>query len=104
MSLRLPDGSLIPSPTLFFPDDSTDDYGGAGLFSCAEHYIKVLTDLLQDDSKLLSPATKEELFKQQLSAESKMALFYASQLLPPGDVKLSEAFGKFQEAIYQDKL
>ncbi|KAK2809260.1 hypothetical protein FQN50_003901 [Emmonsiellopsis sp. PD_5] len=179
MSMRLPDGTLIPSPTRFFPDDSKDDYGGAGLFSCPEDYVKVLIDLLQDDSKLLSTASKEELFKPQLSAESKIALnfllygnyegnkngeigekflgglpagtevgyslggllvedangagsnrrskgalswsglpnlhwmvdrekgvalFYASQLLPPGDVKTSEAFGKFEEAVYQQQL
>ncbi|EEH19494.1 hypothetical protein PABG_01813 [Paracoccidioides brasiliensis Pb03] len=179
MTLRLPDGSLTPSPTHVFPDDSKDDYGGAGLYSCAEDYIKVLIDLLQDDSKLLSAASKEELFKQQLSAESKtalnfllygeyeenksgeigekflgglpagtdvgysvggllveavngagpnrrskgalswsglpnlhwmidrekgVALFYANQLIPPGDLKASEAFATFEEAIYQGKF
>lgn len=179
MSLRLPDGSLICSPTRYFPDDAKDDFGGAGLFSCAQDYIKVLVDLLQDDSKLLSGASKEELFKQQLSTESKaalnfilygdyegnksgevgalfsgglpvgtdvgyavggmvvdgangagpnrrgkgalswsglpnlhwmvdrergVALFYGSQLLPPGDLKTAEAFGKFEEAIYKGEL
>lgn len=179
MSLRLPDGSLICSPTRYFPDDAKEDFGGAGLFSCAQDYIKVLVDLLQDDSKLLSGASKEELFKQQLSTESKaalnfilygdyegnksgevgalfsgglpvgtdvgyavggmvvdgangagpnrrgkgalswgglpnlhwmvdrergVALFYGSQLLPPGDLKTAEAFGKFEEAIYKGEL
>ncbi|RDL33315.1 Uncharacterized protein BP5553_08754 [Venustampulla echinocandica] len=179
MSMRLPDGSLSPSPTRFFPDNAKDDYGGAGLFSCAQDYVKVLIDLLQDDSKLLSLASKEELFKQQLSTESKtalnfllygdyegnkdgevgamfsgglptgtnvgyslggmlvddtngagpnrrrkgalswsglpnlhwmvdrekgVALFYGSQLLPPGDVKTGEAFSKFEEAIYKGEL
>jgi CubicO group peptidase (beta-lactamase class C family) len=179
MSLRLPDGSLICSPTRYFPDDSKDDFGGAGLFSCAQDYIKVLIDLLQDDSKLLSLTSKEELFKQQLSTESKaamnhvlygdyegntngevgmlfggglptgtgvgysvgglvvdsangagpnrrgkgalswsglpnlhwmvdrergVALFYGSQLLPPGDIKTAEAFAKFEEGIYKGEL
>lgn len=179
MSMRLPDGSLIPSPARFFTDSAKDDYGGAGLFSCAQDYIKVLIDLLQDDSKLISLASKEELFKQQLSTESKaalnfqlygdypgntngevgalfsgglpagtdlgysiggllvvgadgagpdrrgkgalswsglpnlhwmidrekgVALFYGSQLLPPGDLKSAEAFSKFEEAVYKGEL
>ncbi|OBT82282.1 hypothetical protein VE02_09083 [Pseudogymnoascus sp. 03VT05] len=179
MSLRLPDGSLIPSPTRYFPEDSKDDFGGAGLFSCAQDYIKVLIDLLQDDSKLFSPTSKEELFKQQLSTGSKaalnfvlygdyegntngevgmlfsgglppgtdvgysvggllvdsangagpnrrskgalswsglpnlhwmvdrergVALFYGSQLLPPGDIKTAETFAKFEESIYKGEL
>jgi len=67
--LRGPDGTLVPATPdlgLFPTRDPDDDYGGSGLYSCAEDYIKVISALLIDDGKLLKPETVKELFRPQL--------------------------------------
>lgn len=68
--MRMPDGSLLPEAPpqsgLFPTREPEDDYGGGGLFSCAQDYIKLLSSLLLDDGKLLKPATVEELCRPQL--------------------------------------
>ncbi|KAJ9499197.1 hypothetical protein H2202_005354 [Exophiala xenobiotica] len=56
-----------PPPGFLWNDEAAvDDFGGAGLHSCAEDYIKILTSLLLDDGKLLKSETVEELFRPQL--------------------------------------
>jgi CubicO group peptidase (beta-lactamase class C family) len=67
--LRTPDGTLaedVPEIGPFPPKQSTDDYGGGGLYSSAEDYIKILRSLLLDDGVLLKPETVAELFRPQL--------------------------------------
>lgn len=64
-----PDGTLSSTPPpgfLWKDDEAADDFGGAGLHSCAEDYIKILTSLLLDDGKLLKSETVDELFRPQL--------------------------------------
>ena len=39
-----------------------------------------------------------------LDRESGLALFYASQLMPPGDKQSCEIFQKFEEAVYARQL
>ena len=62
VSPELPDGS--PFGTSKQP---VDDYGGGGLNSSAEDYIKILRSLLLDDGVLLKPETTKELFRPQLA-------------------------------------
>lgn len=62
MSMRAANGTLIPSPTRFFSDNSPDDHGGGGVYSCPSDYIKVLISLLKNDGTLLTPASVDLLF------------------------------------------
>ena len=50
------------------------DFGGIGLYSSAPDYLKVLQSLLADDGKLLKSASIEEMFRPQLTDESRKAL------------------------------
>jgi CubicO group peptidase (beta-lactamase class C family) len=73
MSMRASSGAIGPSPTRFFPDDSPDDHGGAGVFSAPGDYIKVLIAVLKNDGTLLKPATTDVLFSPCLSPASTKA-------------------------------
>jgi CubicO group peptidase (beta-lactamase class C family) len=68
--MRMPDGTLIPDAPpesgLFPTGEPKDDYGGGGLFSCAQDYIKLVSSLLLDDGKLLKSDTVEDLCRPQL--------------------------------------
>lgn len=55
-----------PDVGMYFTQQPADDYGGAGLFSSAEDYIKILRSLLVDDGVLLKPESARELFALQL--------------------------------------
>ncbi|TAQ87680.1 hypothetical protein B7494_g3972 [Chlorociboria aeruginascens] len=68
MTMRDAHGTLLPSPTRFFPEDTPDDHGGGGLYSCPGDYIKVLIALLKNDGTLLAPASIDALFTPCLSA------------------------------------
>lgn len=46
------------------------DFGGHGLFMTAVDYAKVLRSLLASDSKLLNPATVDDMFQHHLSPEA----------------------------------
>jgi CubicO group peptidase (beta-lactamase class C family) len=170
MSMRAEDGSIQPSPTRHFPEDCADDYGGAGAYSCAADYIRLLTALLKNDSTLLQPASIDILFSPGLAPaaaqnlqdywetmkeesqkddikirlpdevdyalggmvsnvdvsggrragsmswgglpnlswlvdrEACLALFYASQLLPPDDRISMQIFRMFEGAVYGGEL
>ncbi|KLJ08706.1 beta-lactamase [Blastomyces silverae] len=76
---RGPTGELIPAPVetqpIFKP---ADEYGGHGLWSTAEEYIKLLTSILKDDGKLLSSATLSTLFEPQLHDNSHLIQYMRS--------------------------
>jgi hypothetical protein len=74
MTLRTPSGSLTPSPTRHWPDDTTDDLGGAGLWASPASYAKVLSAILRNDSTLLQPATMDLLFRPCIGPASRSAL------------------------------
>lgn len=64
-----PDGKAeadAPDLGMYLTKQPLDDYGGAGLHSSAEDYIKILRSLLMDDGVLLKPETARELFNPQL--------------------------------------
>lgn len=62
-------GKITLDRSGWFPlaPDLEDDFGGAGLYSCAEDYIKVLLSLLRNDGRLLKQETVEQLFTPQLA-------------------------------------
>ncbi|EHY60355.1 hypothetical protein HRR80_000114 [Exophiala dermatitidis] len=66
---RTPEGKVIPeAPNVgMYPvQEPQDDYGGAGLHSCAQDYIKLIASLLANDGKLLKSESVDELFRPQL--------------------------------------
>lgn len=65
--LRLDNGNLGIDPMENYPHiEPLDELGGAGLYSTAGDYIKVLESLLLDDGKLLLSETVDELLQPQL--------------------------------------
>ncbi|KAI8931085.1 hypothetical protein NX059_012096 [Plenodomus lindquistii] len=57
-------------PTL----DPKDHFGGLGLFSNVEDFLKLLKAVLLNDGSLLKPATVDEMFKPCISKESQASL------------------------------
>jgi CubicO group peptidase (beta-lactamase class C family) len=74
MSMRTANGTLIPSPTRFFPDDTPDDHGGGGLFSCPGDYVKLLISILKNDGTLLTESSMDVLFTPCLDPDGIRAL------------------------------
>lgn len=82
MSLRDPETSKVrhtdtPMPYLDGKGkEVSDDFGGQGVFTTAEEYIKVVHALLvcDENEKLFSKATLEDFFTPQLSEESSTVL------------------------------
>jgi CubicO group peptidase (beta-lactamase class C family) len=68
-TFRTPEGKAVPDAPdfgMYFTEQPLDDYGGAGLHSSAEEYIKILRSLLIDDGVLLKPESAREIFSPQL--------------------------------------
>lgn len=101
-------GKLVRDVTGTYPMiDPDDEMGGAGLYSSADQYIAVLTSLLANDGKLLSPKTRAELMRPCLSAEAKTALNAAMAspfkvFLAPGYDAAGEPMGAAQQAVEYD--
>lgn len=76
MSFRPPGTpSLVKSPTHIWSPTMPDDHGGAGVWTCAGDYVKLLSALLRDDGKILRTESIDLLFATpSLSPESKIAL------------------------------
>ncbi|KIX04063.1 uncharacterized protein Z518_07616 [Rhinocladiella mackenziei CBS 650.93] len=100
---RTPDGKVIPDAPdvgMYPVREADDDYGGAGLYSCAEDYIKIVASLLVDDGKLLKSESIDELFRPQLPdtnyIQAVMDVPEAAQFLAPSfgtGVKWNYALG-----------
>lgn len=73
MAARNPEnGELVHSPTRYIDDDVPVEMGGAGLWSCARDYVKVLSAILQKPSPLFKDdRTLEMAFQPCLTKESK---------------------------------
>lgn len=56
------------------PVDAKDEYGGAGLFSTAPDYLKLLKSILRNDGKLLTSKSVDLLFEPSLSPQIKASL------------------------------
>jgi CubicO group peptidase (beta-lactamase class C family) len=65
---------LVANPGQHYPVPALNEAGGAGLFSNAEDYSKLLAALLRDDGVLLKKEIIEELMKPQLNDAGKGAL------------------------------
>ncbi|KAF4549646.1 Acyltransferase-like protein 2 [Elsinoe fawcettii] len=67
-------GKVVPYPLPFLNDGSKDCFGGHGGYATIEEYIKVLQSILRNDGKLLKKETVDQMFKPQLTPESRAAL------------------------------
>lgn len=72
--IRKKDGKLVPSNETHLNTNSTDAFGGHGVYARLADYANVLQSLLANDSKLLKPSSVDELFAPQLGPDSAEAL------------------------------
>lgn len=72
-SVRLPSGDIAPYTDPLLADPARDDIGGAGAYSSASDYIKVLASILRNDGVLLRTESIDEMFTPQLTAVQKAA-------------------------------
>ena len=73
MSVRLPSKPLTPFDGALLTVPAKDDLGGAGAYSSASDYIKVLASILRDDKILLKRESVQEMFTPQLTSVQKAA-------------------------------
>ncbi|WQF84815.1 Putative beta-lactamase/transpeptidase [Colletotrichum destructivum] len=72
-------GKIVPYRGRDLNQGVTDCLGGQGSYGSAPDVMRVLHSLLVDDGKLLSPGTTAEMFRPQLSLESKRSLLKAME-------------------------
>lgn len=65
---RNEDGSMRYDDSVYFRHDGDECFGGQGVFSSPESYIKILESLLKRDGILLKPQTVELMFQPALNA------------------------------------
>lgn len=99
-------GKLIGDLSGLHPllDDREDDFGGSGLYSCAEDYVEVVKSLLLNDGRLLGRETVEMLFTPGLSKVTRDAQRQAldspfAAALIPGLPKVGERRGAGGQAV-----
>lgn len=99
LTVRTPDGQLVPFDQPFLNTGSTDAFGGHGAYATMGDYIKIQQSILADDGKLLKPETVETMFTPQLSAEGKEGLKafrrgpYGGMLIGEQDPDIDTDFG-----------
>ncbi|KAF2807274.1 beta-lactamase/transpeptidase-like protein [Mytilinidion resinicola] len=72
ISLRAPDGKLVPGPTNFISEKPlVDELGGSGLHTSVPDYTRVLADLLKESPALLKKETVDMMFTPQFEVGSK---------------------------------
>lgn len=74
LTVRAPEGKLVPFTQPFINTGSKDCFGGSGAYATMQDFLKVQHSILANDAKLLKSATVEMMFQPQLSPESKHAL------------------------------
>ena len=76
MSIRDPEGSgrAIHKEGKTWDDPIDAAFGGAGAYSSAAEYMKILCTLLVDDGKVLTSSTLDEMFRPQLTELSRVSL------------------------------
>jgi len=62
--------------------DPADDFGGGGLFSTAEDFLKLLKSILRNDGRILKKETVETLFSSTMSPASQ-AMLNETLAIPP---------------------
>ncbi|KAE9395564.1 hypothetical protein BT96DRAFT_997586 [Gymnopus androsaceus JB14] len=75
-------GKLVHSDETFFKKDPEFAFGGGGLFTSPQEYIKMLHSLLSNDGKLLRPEYVDDFFRPQLEDKPRqsMAQFFSNHM------------------------
>lgn len=73
MSIRDADGNLGPHPKPYFPEDTTVDHGGGGVFTNPRDFFKVLVACVNSDPVLLTRASYDLLCEPSLPATAEAA-------------------------------
>jgi len=68
-----PDGKVEYTKELFYTQKAEECEGGAGGYASPSEYFKLLMSICANDGKILKSETIEEMFKPQLSEQSKSA-------------------------------
>jgi CubicO group peptidase (beta-lactamase class C family) len=105
MTTRISPSELVegePDATLPVPVDPTDEFGGGGLFSTAEDFLKVLKCVMNDDGRLLTSSSIDLMFTPALSPSQTSALHIPLSIPPiasimaPGE---AAGTGKWQHSV-----
>ena len=67
-------GKAVPITGFDLINGSTDCLGGGGIFTSAQDFMALMKAVMVGDSRLLKEKSYEELFRPQLSEQSKQAL------------------------------
>lgn len=67
-------GKLVYKDDIAFHKDPESAFGGQGLFTSPQEYIKILHSLLANDGKLLRPESVDEFFSPQLEEKARESL------------------------------
>lgn len=73
MSIRTADGKLSPYPKAYFPENTSVDHGGGGVFTNPRDLFKILIACVDSDPKLLTSESYKLLCEPSLSAPSAAA-------------------------------
>jgi CubicO group peptidase (beta-lactamase class C family) len=69
ITARAPISELVANPPMDVPvKNPRDEEGGAGVYTTAPDYLKLLTSLLRHDGKLLKSETVPEMYKATMGA------------------------------------
>jgi CubicO group peptidase (beta-lactamase class C family) len=71
LTTRTPEGGLAPFTLPFINTNTTDCFGGHGMYGTMSDYLKVQQSILRNDGKLLKPETVEQMFQPQLTPDQK---------------------------------
>ncbi|KAL8802339.1 MAG: hypothetical protein Q9200_006617, partial [Gallowayella weberi] len=80
MSTRDPSNGKVVYMEHWWKEDGPPESGGAGMYSTAPGFFKVVQAVLRQDARLLKKSTFEEMFRPQLNDESRASLM---QVLHP---------------------
>ncbi|KAL8701046.1 MAG: hypothetical protein Q9224_000684 [Gallowayella concinna] len=81
MSRRDPSSGRVVYVERWWKEDVPPESGGAGMFSTAPEFFKVIQAVLRQDERLLRKSTVEDMFRPQLNDECRASLMQATS--PP---------------------
>ncbi|KAL8805074.1 MAG: hypothetical protein Q9182_002164 [Xanthomendoza sp. 2 TL-2023] len=82
MSTRDPSNGKTMYMEQWWKEDGPPESGGAGMYSTAPEFFKVVQAVLRQDARVLKRSTFEEMFRPQLNDESRASLM--QDISPPG--------------------
>lgn len=103
LTMRTPEGKLVPHTAPFLNTGSKDAFGGHGAYATMADYIKVQRSILANNGKLLKPETVDLMFQPQLTPQSTqglnkilrgpMAALFIGELKDPNELEMNWGLG-----------